>query len=102
MGRNLYLYLFLFIFVSALQTSASPKAENEEPGSELRKWTTADHKDIPLLQQDFKTPEEVTQACNFCHTEAADQIHKTIHWTWKCDADKTGKMGKGGITLNNF
>lgn len=65
-------------------------------------WVTADHSVHPVLQQDFQSPEEVTKACLSCHNEAARQVHQTIHWTWKDPADREGKMGKGGLTLNNF
>ncbi len=70
---------------------------------------TADHSKFPQLQFDaeqMKTmkPEEVTKACLSCHNQAALQFHKTIHWTWR-DSDEDGKprkLGKGGISVNNF
>lgn len=66
------------------------------------RWVTADHSAHPILQQEFKSPEEVTKACLSCHNEAAHQVHQTIHWTWKDPADGEGLMGKNGLTLNNF
>jgi len=63
---------------------------------------TADHSKHPALQQPFASPQEVTKACLSCHNQAALQVHKTIHWTWLDPADPTRKMGKGGITFNNF
>lgn len=63
---------------------------------------TADHSRHPALQQPFATPQEVTKACLSCHNAAAQQVHKTIHWTWLDPADPERKMGKGGITFNNF
>jgi len=102
MGKSLFLYFFLGMFFFSPAVFASVNESSEKPGSDYRSWTTADHSKIPLLQQDFETPEEVTKACIFCHTDASKQLHNTIHWTWECGADKTGKMGKGGITLNNF
>jgi hypothetical protein len=101
MGKNLIFYLLSSLIFLSSFGFASTK-EGEKPGSDYRSWTTADHSKIPLLQQDFEKPEDVTSACIFCHTNASKQLHKTIHWTWECGADKTGKMGKGGITLNNF
>lgn len=67
--------------------------------------STTDHGKHAVLQKDFSTPEEVTAACLTCHNEAANQIHKTLHWTWRAPASaagKEGKEGKGGLTFNNF
>lgn len=66
------------------------------------RWVTADHARHEALKQPFTAPEEVTRACLSCHNEAALQVHQTIHWTWLCPADPSKRMGKGGITLNNF
>jgi len=65
-------------------------------------WLTADHSRFPELQKEFSAGPEVTAACLSCHNEAGNQIQETIHWTWICPADSTGRMGKNGITLNNF
>jgi octaheme c-type cytochrome (tetrathionate reductase family) len=52
---------------------------------------------------EFKSGPEVTKACLSCHTEAARQIQKTIHWTWLCPAAKPeAKLGKAGYVVNNF
>lgn len=102
MRKKCIFYFLLSLLFCCTQIYASTNEENEKPGSDYRSWSTADHSKIPLLQQQFETAEDVTSACIFCHTNASKQLHKTIHWTWECGADKTGKMGKGGITLNNF
>ena len=64
------------------------------------------HRPFPArseLQKDFRSGPEVTQACLSCHTEAADQFHKTIHWTWKAYTTENGQVhGKGGDSINNF
>ena len=45
----------------------------------------------------------MTKACLSCHSEAAAQIHKTIHWTWVDPASPKDKpMGKGALTVNNY
>ncbi len=62
--------------------------------------TTADHKKFKVLQKDFKNGPEVTEACLSCHTEAAKEVHKSIHWTWEFDTGKQ-KLGKRYV-LNNF
>ncbi|GAU09250.1 cytochrome C [Desulfoplanes formicivorans] len=85
--------------------------EPDAPGRTLAKqmiredhelWITADHSKFKQLQQPFASGPQVTRACLGCHTEAAVQFHKTIHWTWKDPSDASGKIGKAGITLNNF
>lgn len=67
--------------------------------NELKGPSTADHKKFKALQEDFQTGPEVTRACLTCHTEAATQMHKSIHWTWEWD--KAGGMGKKN-SINNF
>ena len=66
-------------------------------------WITADHKKHKALQQEFTSGPEVTQACLSCHSEAAAQFHKTIHWTWMDPSTEENlKLGKGGLSINNF
>ena len=61
-------------------------------------WITTDHSRLEALKKPFTSGVEVTRACLSCHTEAEDQFHKTIHWTWMAD----GERGKAGYSLNNF
>ncbi len=64
--------------------------------------STADHSKFKELQQDFKSGQEVTRACLSCHTEAAQQIMQTRHWTWEYTNPDTGqKLGKKTM-LNGF
>jgi octaheme c-type cytochrome (tetrathionate reductase family) len=86
----------------AEETKTYGAAEAKKVVAAPKRWITADHSKFEALKKEFKAPEEVTEACLSCHNEAALQIHKTIHWTWKCPADPEGKMGKYGTTLNNF
>ncbi len=63
---------------------------------------TADHSKFEELQRDFKSGPEVTKACLACHTEAAHQVMKSIHWTWEFKNPRTGQqLGKRHV-LNNF
>ena len=64
--------------------------------------STADHHDFEQLREDFATGPEVTRACLGCHTEAAGQIHDTIHWTLSFTHPETGQqLGKRHL-VNNF
>lgn len=92
-----------------LQAAQEPETDKGYGASEARKviemperWTTADHGEFEKLQQEFDSGPEVTQACLSCHNEAGEQFAQTIHWTWICPADPTERMGKAGLTLNNF
>jgi octaheme c-type cytochrome (tetrathionate reductase family) len=66
------------------------------------KKSTADHSKFKELQKTFASGPEVTKACLSCHTEAADQVQHTKHWTWEYTDPKSGrKLGKRAI-INNY
>ncbi len=65
--------------------------------------TTADHSKFKELQQQLRTPgrKSPRPACT-CHTEAANQIHRTKHWTWEfLNPDNNQTLGKKNV-INNF
>lgn len=64
--------------------------------------STGDHQQYELLQQNFATGPDVTKACLQCHTDAANQIMDTIHWSWVCPKAREGGVGKAGDIINNF
>ena len=109
-----YLLLTLFMVpIGPLPCTASTDDGQEElaPGrvlaqqavKEKKPWITADHSKFEILQQEFTSGPEVTEACLTCHNEAALQFHKTIHWTWKAPGkDPATPLGKGGLSVNNF
>lgn len=85
--------------------------EAQAPGGKIAKQAantkkiliTADHSKHKALQENFKSGSEVTKACLSCHTEAASQFYKTVHWTWiDPKSDKETLAGKAGYTVNNF
>ena len=106
--------LFVFLLTAFLLptgTGAADDTEERAPGRTMadqatkgkKLWITTDHSRIAALQKDFRSGPEVTQACLSCHTEAADQFHKTIHWTWKAYTTENGSVhGKAGDSINNF
>jgi octaheme c-type cytochrome (tetrathionate reductase family) len=88
--------LALLLWASA-GTAAPPTPPPDAPTG-----TTADHHKFKELQQDFASGPEVTKVCLTCHTEAAKQIQKTLHWTWSWTNPKTGqKLGKYNL-INDF
>jgi hypothetical protein len=87
---TMLLFMLAFLCTPAA-FGATDETEERAPGRTMadqatrakKLWITTDHSRIEALQKDFRSGPEVTQACLSCHTEAADQFHKTIHWTWK-------------------
>ncbi len=103
--------LMIFCAAPFIQAATDDAASKEAPGRRLAKqavkgskhWTTIDHSKIPDLQQDFTSGAEITATCISCHSEAASQFHKTIHWTWLASGDKKDiRYGKAGYSVNNF
>jgi len=64
--------------------------------------STADHAEFEILQKEFTSGEEVTEACLSCHTEASDQVMHSIHYTWNYENPETGQtLGKSNV-INSF
>ncbi|MGV6813368.1 MAG: hypothetical protein ACWA47_14055 [Brevirhabdus sp.] len=64
--------------------------------------STANHAEFEILQQEFKSGEEVTAACLSCHTEASDQVMHSIHYTWDYTSETSGQqLGKSRV-INSF
>ena len=107
---------YIILLVSCLLllpqiVSATDSKEDQAPGLSMAQqatkskehWVTTDHSKHEILQKDFKSGAEVTQACISCHSEAETQFHKTIHWTWLADPTDTDRQyGKAGNSLNNY
>lgn len=113
MGKQIVQLGWVILLVLCVGTAAGFAAEDEDEalGIKLAKqavrsdkhWTTVDHSKIEALNKDFKSGDEITQACLSCHTDASMQFEKTIHWTWKVPSEKKGIMnGKAGHAVNNF
>ncbi len=85
-----------------LFTTAAPAATEKADSAKPVSTSTADHKKFKELDRDFASGPEVTKACLGCHTEAANQLHKTQHWLWEYTNPQTGqKLGKRHV-INNF
>ena len=109
-GLAAALITILLCFLSPA-LAAMPENAEDAPGRRLarqavkdnKQWTTTDHKKMEILNKDFTSGEEITRACVSCHSEAATQFHKTIHWTWLASGDKSDlRYGKAGFSVNNF
>lgn len=101
----------LLLIVLLSPALAAVDADDEAPGRKMAKqavkrehtWSTTDHSKHAVLQKPFMSGQEVTEACLSCHSEAAEQFHQTIHWTWRATGeDQTVSYGKAGDSVNNF
>jgi octaheme c-type cytochrome (tetrathionate reductase family) len=100
------LFSLLFVPMRSLATQ-----KEEAPGLELARQAVkssrppinADHTKFKALQKTFMSGPEISKACLSCHTEAANQLKKTLHWTWIDPNSKPdNRMGKAGYSVNNF
>jgi hypothetical protein len=112
----LKLFAFVLMFSAGIMMPSQVFAKTEitediEPGRKMARqatkekklWITADHSRYELLKQKFTSGPEVTKTCLSCHNQAALQFHQTIHWTWMDPiTEKSAKLGKGGLSINNF
>lgn len=63
--------------------------------------STADHSKFEKLKGPFEDATQVTATCLKCHTEAAKQVHSSIHWHYQFDQPETGqRLGKRNIVNN--
>ncbi|MCF8068076.1 MAG: tetrathionate reductase family octaheme c-type cytochrome [Desulfobacterales bacterium] len=108
---NFISLLFIAIMVTIAPAAAGNETDEQAPGrtmaqqatKEKKMWITADHSKFETLNKQFDSGPEITNACLSCHSEAENQFHKTIHWTWTAGSDLDGAIiGKAGHSLNNF
>jgi len=93
---SLLLGIGLLVNVSPTM-AASPLAVSAQS---VAQGSTADHSKFEMLQGPFATGPEVTAACLTCHTEAAQHIMQTTHWTWEQKVNDQ-QLGKNNV-VNNF
>ena len=114
MRANLNNLIMAMLTAAMLVAAAGPGALAEtseapgltmahQAGKALNIWNTTDHAKHPALKQPFTSGRDITEACLSCHSEADDQFHKTIHWTWQAAPEgEDAKYGKAALSLNNF
>ncbi|MCK5277852.1 MAG: hypothetical protein KAK04_04925, partial [Cyclobacteriaceae bacterium] len=68
--------------------------------------SSTDHSEFDILRKDFKSPNEVTEACISCHTGRDDEIMASAHWKWEREVEIPGREGTVSIgkknLINNF
>ncbi|MGB5736476.1 MAG: tetrathionate reductase family octaheme c-type cytochrome [Thiohalocapsa sp.] len=93
------LALMVFCVSTAAADAVPAKADGVGPDQQA---STADHSKFEQLQGPFATGPDVTKACLGCHTEAAKQVHKSIHWTWEYTNPETGQLLGKKHVVNNY
>ncbi|MGC3872514.1 tetrathionate reductase family octaheme c-type cytochrome [Halomonas sp. GXIMD04776] len=86
------LLTFLLLFSGTLPVAALERASP----------STADHERFKALQGPFASGPEVTEACLKCHTEAADQLQASTHWTWEYLHPTTRQLLGKRHVINSF
>jgi octaheme c-type cytochrome (tetrathionate reductase family) len=93
-----YISILLVVFGISLLAIVGVLAQDDS----VLLTSTADHAKFAELQGPFATGPDVTAACLTCHTEAAQQVMATSHWTWLDEDPETGEvLGKQNI-INNY
>ncbi len=107
MGRKKFKSVAVFcclVGLFSLGLAGAVRAQLPKPPDEVPfvGVSTADHSRFPELDKPFASGPEVTRACLKCHNRAADQVKKTLHWTWE-SVDESGRkvLGKAHV-LNNY
>ncbi|HCC70936.1 MAG TPA: hypothetical protein DEQ09_07290, partial [Bacteroidales bacterium] len=114
-NREFIKLLILFIAIVApwiagvliIRGNGAAKAEHIIPLVNFSRDTSmkVDHSKFNILQQDFNSPHDVTEACLSCHNLTAQDVMRSSHWTWDRDYvledGSTIKLGKKNL-INNF
>ncbi len=102
------LAVFLALFFKAFfhtEEYHNLKLEKLKQEYAIKPISSIDHSKLPELQKEFKTPQDVTETCNSCHTERHKEVMKSSHWNWERVSYVEGRgistAGKKNV-LNNY
>jgi octaheme c-type cytochrome (tetrathionate reductase family) len=111
MIRNIILVIAIIFFALIMVNSFHQednynlKLEELRHKYALKEIPSVDHSKLPALQKNFKTPQEVTEACISCHTETPMEVISSSHWNWERVSYVEGRgiasAGKKNV-MNNF
>jgi octaheme c-type cytochrome (tetrathionate reductase family) len=111
MKKSLIIFSIVALFLLAAIVLQANKPYVPHPVADLKaKYAkkhvpSVDHSKLPALRVKFRTPQEVTQACNACHTERYKEVMRSSHWNWSREEYIPGRgirtIGKKNV-LNNF
>lgn len=81
------------------------KLEKLKQEHAIKPVSSINHSLLEQLQQEFATPQEVTEACIGCHTERHKEVMNSAHWNWERVSYIEGRgvaaAGKKNV-MNNF
>lgn len=98
---------FVLFIVNALHVEEPYNLKQEvlKQKYSIKPISSVDHSKFDVLQVDFKTPQDVTEACISCHTERHIEIMASSHWNWERVGYVEGRgiisAGKKNV-INNF
>jgi octaheme c-type cytochrome (tetrathionate reductase family) len=111
MKKSLLIFSIIAAFLLVAVVLQARKPNDPHPLADLKAQyaqkhvSPIDHSKLPELQKKFSTPQEVTRACNACHTERHKEVMKSSHWNWSREEFVPGRgirtIGKKNV-LNNF
>lgn len=111
MKKNILILAAIIITILILTYILSPRVQYnlrlEQLKQEYAKTETksVEHSKFKILNQEFNTPQEVTEACLVCHNKRHEEIIASSHWNWERVAYIDGRglhaIGKKNV-LNNF
>lgn len=102
--------LFALVVISATVFLMPKQQEREKVELLKEKYSTkytpsTDHSKFEALKKEFSTPQEVTAACNTCHTDRHTEVMNSSHWNWEREEYVKGRgiisIGKKNA-INNF
>jgi len=110
--KKVFISITLIVLaVTAAVIFLMPKQKKQSTVDKLReKYTkktasSVDHSKFDALKKDFASPQDVTAACNTCHTERHTEIMNSSHWNWERQEYVKGRgiisIGKKNA-INNF
>ncbi len=100
--------VMVVLFISVILHKDDPynlKLEKLKQQYALKPVSSIDHQKLSVLQRNFESPQEVTEACISCHTERHIEIMNSSHWNWERVSYIEGRgiksTGKKNV-INNF
>ena len=99
--------LALLILLNLIQKDEyyNLKLERLKQEYAIKPVSSIDHSKLEELNKEFKSQQEVTEACISCHTERHKAVKNSSHWNWERISYVEGRgiaaSGKKNV-LNNF
>lgn len=110
--KKVFISIALFILaLIAVVVFLMPKEQDRNVVDLLREKysqkskASTDHTKFEILKKEFTTPQDVTAACNSCHTDRHNEVMNSSHWNWERQEYVKGRgivsIGKKNA-VNNF